>query len=96
MEIGSTLISIALFVAFVPGVVTRIPKGGSSATVLVVHALLFALTASFVMKLYWGAREHFGNYGPTCPNGYRMTEDEGCVPVGRATYDPAQPSEKTA
>ena len=97
MDLGSTIISILLFAALVPGVVTRIPKGGSTATVLVVHAILFSITASFTMKLYWGAREHFGNYGPTCPNGYKMTESEGCIPVGHATYDPASPlKEKTA
>ena len=96
MDLGSTLISILLFAAFVPGVVTRIPKGGSTATVLIVHAILFSITASLAMKAYWGAREHFGNYGPTCPNGYKMTEGEGCVPVGRATYDPSMLKEKTA
>ncbi len=97
MDLGSTVISILLFAAFVPGVLVRIPKGGSTATVLVVHAILFSITASFAMKLYWGAWERFGNYGPTCPNGYKMTEDEGCIPVGQATYDPASPpKEKTA
>lgn len=96
MELGSTLISIALFVAFVPGVLVRLPKGGSAATVLVTHAILFAIVASLAMKVYWGAWEHFGNYGPTCPNGYRMTEDEGCVPVGHATYDPSSLKETAA
>jgi hypothetical protein len=96
MELGSTIISILLFTAFVPGVVTRIPKGGSNATVLVVHAILFSITASLVMKMYWRAREHFGNYGPTCPNGYKMTEGGDCLPVGQATYDPSMLKEKTA
>jgi len=96
MELGSTIISILLFAAFVPGVVTRIPKGGSTITVLVVHAILFSITASLAMKVYWGARERFGNYGPTCPNGYKLTEGGDCLPVGQATYDPSMVKEKTA
>jgi hypothetical protein len=95
MEIGSLIISIFLFVLFVPGVVITLPKGASKGTVLVVHALLFAVVASVVMSLYWGVREGFGNFGPKCPNGYRQTEDEGCVPTGHQTYTPGSLGEKT-
>jgi hypothetical protein len=95
MDIGSLLISTLLFALFVPGVVVTLPSGGSKGTVLVVHALLFALVASFVMRLYWGVREGFGNFGPTCPNGYRKTEDGGCVPTGHQTYTPGALGEKT-
>ena len=95
MDIGSLLISTMLFALFVPGVVMRIPKGGSAGTVLVVHALLFAITASIAMMLYWGVREGFGNYGPMCPNGYRQTEDGGCVPAGHSTYTPGALGEKS-
>lgn len=96
MELGSTIISVLLFTAFVPGVLLRIPKGASPAVVLVTHALLFSLVTSCVMRAYWGMRERFGNYGPSCPNGYRMTENEGCIPTGHMTYDPSTLKETTA
>jgi len=87
MDFVSLLVSAVLFAAFVPGVVVTFPKGGSKATVLVVHAVLFALTSSMVMMWYWGMRENMGNYGVKCPNGYMMTPDQNCVPVGHATYE---------
>jgi hypothetical protein len=92
MEVGSFVISVLLFAAFVPGVLTRIPPGGTKATVLVVHAVLFAITVSVVMTIYWGMRERFGNYGAVCPNGFRMTEGGDCVAAGHATYTPGSPS----
>jgi hypothetical protein len=92
MDFVSTLLSALLFTLFVPGVVFTLPKGGSKATVFVTHALLFALATHFIMKFYWnnirGYVEAMGNFGATCPNGYTMTADEGCVPVGYATYNP--------
>lgn len=95
MDVGSLVISTILFAIFVPGVVMRVPKGASSGTVLVVHAVLFAIVASMAMMFYWGARESFGNFGPKCPNGYRQTSDEGCVPAGHQTYTPGAFGEKT-
>ena len=86
MDLISSIIAAVLFVAFVPGVLTRIPPGGTKATVLVVHAILFSVVTSAVMYVYWHSRERFGNYGPTCPNGYKATEGGDCVPVGQATY----------
>lgn len=88
MDLISSILSALLFAAFVPGVIGRIPSNGSRATILVTHAILFALTTTAVMKIYWSYRERFGNYGPKCPNGFRMTEDQNCVPTGHATYDP--------
>jgi hypothetical protein len=41
---------------------------------------------SAVMYFYWHARERFGNYGPSCPNGYKATEGGDCLPAGHATY----------
>jgi hypothetical protein len=46
------------------------------------------------MKYYWtsikGFIERFGNYGPTCPNGYvpgvSKTGAPDCVPTGHGTY----------
>jgi hypothetical protein len=96
MDIVSSVLSVILFVAFVPGVLFRLPSKGSRATVLVTHAVLFAVAASLVMGFYWSYRENFGNYGRTCPNGFRMTEDGGCVSTGHATYDPLKLDEKTS
>lgn len=97
MDIISTVLSVLLFAAFVPGVIVRIPQHGTRGTVLVVHAILFAIVTSFVMNFYWrnirGYVESFANYGATCPNGYAPGTNQGgqpdCMPVGRATFDPA-------
>jgi hypothetical protein len=86
MDLISTILSALIFAAFVPGVLLTFPKGESKATVLVVHAVLFAVVSSFVMKMYWSTRENMGNFGAKCPNGFMMTPDENCVPVGHATY----------
>lgn len=86
----STAISAGLFYAFVPGVFITLPKGGDKTTVLLVHAVLFAITASLVMTWYWNMRERMTNYGPVCPNGYVIgLNQEGvkdCVPIGQSTY----------
>lgn len=86
MDLISSILAAILFVAFVPGVLTRIPPGGTKATVLVVHAILFSVVTSAVMYFYWHGRERFGNYGPTCPNGYKATEGGDCLPTGQPTY----------
>ena len=86
MELVSSIIAAVLFVAFVPGILTRIPPGGTKATVLVVHAVLFSVVTSVVMYFYWNARERFGNYGPKCPNGYKATDSGDCLPTGGPTY----------
>jgi hypothetical protein len=96
MDIVSSILSVILFVAFVPGVLFRLPSKGSRATILVTHAVLFAVAASLVMGAYWSYRENFGNFGKKCPNGFRMTDDGGCVPTGHATYDPLKLDEKTS
>ena len=94
MDLISSILSALLFAAFVPGVIGRIPAGGSHAAVLVTHAILFSLTTTAVMSIYWSYRERFGNFGRKCPNGFRMTEDQNCVPTGHATYDPIPLNEK--
>ncbi len=94
MDLVSLVLSTLLFAAFVPGVLVKLPPGGSPAVVLVTHAVLFAVVTSFVMGYYWtsikGYLENFGNYGATCPNGFvpgvSKTGVEDCVPVGHATY----------
>lgn len=91
MDWISALLSALLFAAFVPGVLVTLPsKGSPRNTVLLVHTLVFVVVTSFVMRFYWlnikGYVELFGNFGPTCPNGYAMQPDQSCVPTGHATY----------
>jgi hypothetical protein len=90
-QLISSVLAALVFAAFVPGVFVRIPQRGSYTTVLLVHAVLFAIVSGFVMNFYWkNIAERFGNYGPTCPNGYVMGSNQAgkpdCVPVGHATY----------
>ncbi len=91
MDLGSLVVSAALFYAFVPGVLVKLPAQGSKATVLVVHAVLFALVASLAMRIYHGIREGMSNYGKTCPNGYvfglNQAGEKDCVPTGGPTYN---------
>jgi hypothetical protein len=93
MDLISSILAALIFAAFVPGVLVTIPSKSSKATVLVVHAVLFAIVVSLVMQYYWqnyrGIFEGMGNFGTSCPNGYMLTPDEDCVPVGRATADPS-------
>jgi len=97
MDLVSAVLSALLFVVFVPGVVLTLPsKSSSRRTVLLVHAVVFAVVTSFVMRFYWhnikGYIEKFGNYGAVCPNGFAPVADptgiakEECQPVGQSTY----------
>ena len=90
-DLISSILTVVLFAAFVPGVLIRLPQHGSRTTVLIVHAILFSIVSTFVVHFYWhNIRERFGNYGPACPNGYVMGSNQAgqpdCVPVGHATY----------
>jgi hypothetical protein len=95
MDLISTVLSALLFAAFVPGVLLRLPQSGTRGTVLVVHAILFALVTTGVMWFYWtkvkGYPEQFANYGASCPNGYVPGTNQGgkpdCMPTGHATFD---------
>ena len=96
MDIPSLLLSALLFLLFVPGVLVRLPPGGSHKVVLATHTILFALVLHFVMSYYWRhirRVEMFGNYGSasqSCPNGYMVGINQGgkpdCVPIGHTTY----------
>lgn len=86
MDLVSTVLVALLFAAFVPGVLVRLPPRGGRMTVLLLHAVLFSAVLCMVMTWYWKGREHMGNYGEECPNGYAMMSDGNCVPTGRATY----------
>jgi len=43
MNFGSLLFHAVLFYAFIPGVLVRLPPGGSTMTVNLTHAVVFAL-----------------------------------------------------
>ena len=97
MDIVSSLLSLALFAMFVPGVLFTFPSRGSRTTVLVTHAIAFMVVSTIVMRYYWiniRGHEDMMNYGVTCPNGYvpnsnkSATNGEDCIPVGQATYPP--------
>jgi hypothetical protein len=92
MDFVSLILSTLLFAAFVPGVVGTLPKGGSKGTILITHAVLFAIVTSLVMQWYWNMRENMTNWGDRCPNGYIMGVGQNgkseCVPVGGSTYQP--------
>jgi hypothetical protein len=100
MDLISPLLSALLFVAFVPGVLVTLPSGSSRNTVLLVHAILFTVTVTLVMRYYWhvvkGYPESYMNYVGSpqypCPNAYVPGINQGglpdCVPVGHKTYEP--------
>ena len=67
-----------LFAVFVPGVWFRLPVGNKW-VVLALHGALFAIVLQLVLRY----SEGFGNYGPTCPNGFSGPD---CTPVGHQTY----------
>lgn len=88
MRFDAILITAVLFYALVPGVLITLPPRGSRNTVLLVHALVFAVVAHLVLRFYHRYiifREGFGNFGPTCPNGYMMDDKQVCRPTGRQT-----------
>ena len=53
MNITMTLFTTLLFVLLTPGMLTRLPPGGSKLTVALVHGLIFALVYHFTHKMVW-------------------------------------------
>jgi hypothetical protein len=51
MNFGSLLFHAVLFYAFIPGVLVRLPPGGSTMTVNLTHAVLFAVVCGLLWKL---------------------------------------------
>jgi len=45
----------ALFFVLTPGVLLRLPPGGSLMTVAAVHAVVFAMVYHFTHKMVWAA-----------------------------------------
>jgi hypothetical protein len=48
---GKILFHAVLFYAFIPGVLVRLPPGGSTMTVNLTHSVLFAVVCGLVWKL---------------------------------------------
>jgi len=59
MKLLMSLYLAALFIAFVPGVLVTLPKGGSKMTVVAVHAVLFTVVWHFTNKFVKRATEGF-------------------------------------
>lgn len=101
MDYVSSILSLLLFAAFVPGVLFTFPHRASRTTVIAVHAIAFMVVNTFVMRYYWvnikGHIESMMNYGETCPNGFvpnankSANNGEECVPAGQLTYPPGSP-----
>jgi len=105
MDWISPILSALLFVAFVPGVFLTLPsRSASRNTILLVHAVIFTVVTSVVMRFYWfnirGYVETMTNFGDSCPNGYVFAKDPTgkntaeCIPAGHATY-PASSAPKS-
>ena len=101
MDIVSSILSLLLFAAFVPGVLFTFPSKGSRMTIIGVHAVAFMIVNTLVMRYYWvnvkGYIESMMNYGESCPNGYVPNSDksaingEECIPAGQQTYPVGSP-----
>ena len=81
MNLLLSLYLAALFVAFVPGVLVTLPKGGAKYTVLAVHAVLFTLVWHFTNKMVRRATEGFQNNVPM-----------NNAPMNNASMNSASPS----
>jgi len=53
MNIITSIYLALLFIAFVPGVLVTLPKGGNKMTVVAVHAFLFAAVWHLTHKFVW-------------------------------------------
>lgn len=73
---------VALFVALTPGVLLRLPPGGSKLVVALTHGVVFVLvlylTKGFVRGLLYGRREGMEDTH-SCPKGTKQQEDGSCV-----------------
>jgi hypothetical protein len=56
MNFVKILYHAVLFYAFIPGVLVRLPPGGSTMTVNLTHALLFAVVCNLVGKMLFKSK----------------------------------------
>lgn len=68
MNLFLNLYLVSLFVALTPGVLFRLPKGGSKLTVAVVHAAVFALIYHLTYKMVWRATVTMSGFQSGPPN----------------------------
>lgn len=80
MELYMSLFVAVLFFVLTPGVVLRLPPGGSKLMVAGVHALVFAavfgLTHKLAMDMLY--KEGFANAVKGCPKGHTLCADKKC------------------
>lgn len=58
MNVWMSLFMAVLFVLLTPGVLLRLPPGGSKLVVAATHAVVFALVYHFTHKLVWNMTQH--------------------------------------
>jgi hypothetical protein len=58
MNVWMSLFIAVLFVVLTPGVLLRLPPGGSKWVVAATHAVVFALVYHFTHKMVWNATKH--------------------------------------
>ena len=59
MNVWMSVFMAVLFVVLTPGVLLRLPPGGSKLVVAVTHAVVFALVYHFSHKAVWNMTKHW-------------------------------------
>jgi|LauGreSBDMM110SN_4_FD.fasta_scaffold183761_2 hypothetical protein len=80
MELYMSLFVAVLFFVLTPGVLLRLPTGGSKLMVAGVHALVFALVFGLTHKLAMDLlyKEGFADAVKGCPKGHSLCADKKC------------------
>lgn len=80
MHLYMSLFVAVLFFVLTPGVVLRLPPGGSKLMVAGVHALVFTLVFCLTHKLVWNMLypEGFTDAVKGCPKGQTLCKDNTC------------------
>ena len=80
MELYMSLFVAVLFFVLTPGVLLRLPPGGSKLMVAGVHALVFAVVFGLTHKLAMALlyKEGFADAVKGCPKGHTLCADKTC------------------
>ena len=80
MELYMSLFVAVLFFVLTPGVLLRLPTGGSKLMVAGVHALVFALVFGLTHRLAIDLlyKEGFADAVKGCPKGHSLCADKKC------------------
>jgi len=80
MELYMSLFVAVLFFVLTPGVLLRLPTGGSKLMVAGVHALVFALVFGLTHRLAMDLlyKEGFADAVKGCPKGHSLCADKKC------------------